>query len=342
VIVSDRPLPTGTFSALPDTVPYNGGKITFSWTSQNATTAIIDNDIGPVTFNGSISKWVYNTTAFMFILIGPGGSATYVDTVFVRKPPTGTFTITPHTLPLDGGGITLQWTSLNATSATIDNNIGLVNPNGSCTATVQTNKVFKLTLSGPGGSITLIDSAIISKQPTGKFTVTPDTLPHAPGTVTLQWTSENATKVTIDPIIGTLNETTGSKTVTITNNTIFELTLIGPGGLTATYVDTVIVLKPVAGIRVIGASPVNYALSQNYPNPFNPTTIIEYTLPIAGFTTLKIYNSLGEEVSSLIASYLQQGKYAIEWDASKFASGMYFYRLQSGSFTTTKKLVLIR
>jgi hypothetical protein len=342
VIVSDHPLPTGTFTASPDTVSYNGGKITFTWTSQNATTAIINNDIGLVIFNGSISKWVYNTTAFMLILIGPGGSTTYVDSVFVRKPPTGTFTITPHTLPIGGGGITLQWTSLNATSAIIDNNIGIVKPNGSCTATVPTNTVYKLTLNGPGGSITLVDSAIISMQPTGKFTVTPDTLPDVPGTVTLQWTSENATKVTIDPIIGTLNETSGTKTVTVTSNTVFELTLIGQNGLTATYADTVIVLKPIAGIRVIGASPLNYALSQNYPNPFNPTTIIEYALPRAGFTTLKIYNALGVMVTSLLSGYLQPGRYAIEWDASKFASGMYFCRLQTGAFTATKKLVLIR
>jgi hypothetical protein len=342
VIVSDHPLPTGTFTASPDTVPFNGGKITFSWTSQNATTALMNNDIGPVIFNGSISKWVYNTTAFMLILIGPGGSTTYIDSVFVRKPPTGTFTITPHTLPAGGGGVTLQWTSLNATSAIIDNNIGIVKPNGSCTATIPTNTVYKLTLNGPGGSLTLVDSAIISMQPTGKFTVTPDTLPDVPGTVTLQWTSENATKITINPIIGTLNETSGSKTVTVTNNTIFELTLFGQSGLTTTYIDTVIVLKPIAGIRVIGASPLNYVLSQNYPNPFNPTTIIEYALPHAGFTTLKIYNALGVMVTSLLSGYLQPGRYAIEWDASKFASGMYFCRLQTGAFTATKKLVLIR
>jgi hypothetical protein len=117
---------------------------------------------------------------------------------------------------------------------------------------------------------------------------------------------------------------------------------LGPLGLTTTYADTVIVLKPIAGIRVIGVSAINYALNQNYPNPFNPTTIIEYALPRAGFTTLKIYNSLGVMVTSLISGYLQPGRYAIEWDASKFASGMYFYRLQTGPFTATKKLVLIR
>jgi hypothetical protein len=342
VTVSDQPLPTGTFTADQDTVPYNGAKFTFNWTSQNATSAIINNGIGAVILNGSISKWVYNTTAFTLTLNGPGGSTTYVDSVFVRKPPTGTFNITPDTLPLEGGVVTLQWTSLNATSAKIDNDIGAVKPSGSCAASAPSSKVFKLTLSGPAGSMTITDSVIVLKQPTGKFTVTPDTLPDVPGTVTLQWTSENATKVAISPFIGTLNETSGSKTVTVTNNTVFELTLLGPLGLTTTYTDTVIVLKPIAGIRVIGATALNYALNQNYPNPFNPTTIIEYALPRAGFTTLKIYNSLGVMVTSLLSGYLQPGRYAIEWDASKFASGMYFCRLQTGPFTATKKLVLIR
>jgi parallel beta-helix repeat protein len=346
VTVSDQPLPTGTFTADQDTVPYNGANITFYWTSQNATSAKISGlIINPaIQLNGHFAEWVYNTSAIKLTLTGPGGSITYVDSVFVRKPPTGTFISDPDTLPINGGYVTLRWTSLNATSAKIDidNDIRNVKPNDTYGVSAPTSKIFKLTLSGPAGSDTLTASVIVLKQPTGTFTATPDTLPNAPATVKLQWTSEFTTKVSIIPLVGTLNETSGTKSVTVTNNTIFKLTLTGPFGDTATYVDTVIVLKPVAGIRVIGASPLNYALSQNYPNPFNPTTIIEYALPRAGFTTLKIYNSLGEEVSSLIAAYLQPGKYAIEWDASKFASGMYFYRLQTGSFTTTKKLVLIR
>jgi hypothetical protein len=148
--------------------------------------------------------------------------------------------------------------------------------------------------------------------------------------------------IVINPLIGKLDSPCGSKTITVTSNTVFELTLYGPSGLIATYADSVIVLKPTAGVKSIGAPPRDYSLGQNYPNPFNSSTRIEYELPRAGFTTLKIYNSLGVLITSLVSNYLQPGKYIIEWDASKFASGLYFYRLQTGTFKATRKLILLR
>jgi uncharacterized Zn-binding protein involved in type VI secretion len=336
-------LPIGTFTATPNPLPINGGKVTFKWTSQNATYAQIDNGIGTVPINGSIIKWVFHTTAFKLTLTGPNGSTSYIDSVFALVPPTViSFTVTPDTLPIGGGVDTLKWSSLDATSAIIDNGIGSVLPNGSITATVIANTVFKLTLTGPAGSATYIDSVVVLKKPVGTFIITPDTLQTIPGTVTLNWTSENATIATISPIIGKLDSPSGSKTVTVTSNTVFELTLYGPSGLVTTYVDSVIVLKPIAGIKSIGVPPRYYTLSQNYPNPFNSSTRIEYELPRAGFTSLKIYNSLGALISLLVSGYLQPGKYTIDWDASRCASGMYFYRLQTGAITVTKKLILLR
>jgi hypothetical protein len=88
--------------------------------------------------------------------------------------------------------------------------------------------------------------------------------------------------------------------------------------------------------------PINLELYQNYPNPFNPTTRIYYDLPIAGFTTLRIYNSLGQAVSTIVSQYMQPGRHTAEWDATGFASGIYFCNIQSGASTVTKKLVLIR
>jgi len=88
--------------------------------------------------------------------------------------------------------------------------------------------------------------------------------------------------------------------------------------------------------------PNDFRLSQNYPNPFNPTTTIEFDLPKAGFVTLKIYNILGEEVVKLVAKNLQAGKYSTQLDASNLASGVNLYRLQSGSFMQTKKMILAR
>lgn len=90
--------------------------------------------------------------------------------------------------------------------------------------------------------------------------------------------------------------------------------------------------------------PKEFALAQNYPNPFNPTTIINYQLPIANWVTLKVYNVLGQEVATLVKEKREAGKHNFEFRASDFglSSGVYFYRLQAGSFTQTKKLLLLR
>lgn len=89
-----------------------------------------------------------------------------------------------------------------------------------------------------------------------------------------------------------------------------------------------------------------FQLYQNYPNPFNPSTTISYSLPKSGFVQLKIYDVLGEEVAILVNEEKQIGKYKVEFNASSaqggLSSGVYFYRLQSGSFTETKKLILLR
>ena len=83
-------------------------------------------------------------------------------------------------------------------------------------------------------------------------------------------------------------------------------------------------------------------LKQNYPNPFNPTTIISFSLPSKSFVSLRVFDTLGREVSILVSEKLPAGTYARRWNAAGLASGEYFYRLQVGSFTETKKLVLLR
>ena len=88
--------------------------------------------------------------------------------------------------------------------------------------------------------------------------------------------------------------------------------------------------------------PATYELSQNYPNPFNPTTTIKFALPKATYVSLIIYNNVGQEVAMLVSQYLSAGFYTTELKADVFPSGVYFYRLQAGSFTETKKLVLLK
>jgi hypothetical protein len=88
--------------------------------------------------------------------------------------------------------------------------------------------------------------------------------------------------------------------------------------------------------------PIGFSLEQNYPNPFNPSTTIEFSIPHTDFVTLKIYNLLGEEVASLVSERLTAGKYKYDWNAEELPSGVYFYKLNSGTFTQTKKMFLLR
>ncbi|MCH7886563.1 MAG: T9SS type A sorting domain-containing protein [Candidatus Marinimicrobia bacterium] len=90
------------------------------------------------------------------------------------------------------------------------------------------------------------------------------------------------------------------------------------------------------------AIPVDYALAQNYPNPFNPETVIEYALPVRSELNLIIYNLRGEEVARLIDSNISAGNHQVSWNASKVASGIYFYRLHAGDFVQTRKMILLK
>jgi len=86
----------------------------------------------------------------------------------------------------------------------------------------------------------------------------------------------------------------------------------------------------------------NYSLSQNYPNPFNPTTLISFGLPKSGNVKLVVYDILGREAKILVDEFKQAGSYNIEFDASSLASGVYFYRLESGGYKESKKMLIIK
>jgi PKD repeat protein len=88
--------------------------------------------------------------------------------------------------------------------------------------------------------------------------------------------------------------------------------------------------------------PAEYTLSQNYPNPFNPSTDIEFTLPVATDVRLDVYNVLGQRVAELADGPFNAGKHVITWNATQYASGVYFYRLQADEFVETKKMLLLK
>jgi hypothetical protein len=129
-----------------------------------------------------------------------------------------------------------------------------------------------------------------------------------------------------------------SATVSYNNSTT-------PGGQTSTPVIQTINFT-VSGTTSVTAPLTNvvkdYRLEQNYPNPFNPSTMLSFALPQSGLTTLKVYNILGQEVATLLNGFEKSGVHQVLFDAATLSSGVYFYKLQSGNFVQSKKMVLLK
>jgi ligand-binding sensor domain-containing protein len=132
--------------------------------------------------------------------------------------------------------------------------------------------------------------------------------------------------------------------VGITNTTAYSLAISGGdlfvGTSRGVYRRAVSEMTPVRGPTT--DTPTHFALDQNYPNPFNPSTTIRFDIPSRLFVTLKVFDILGREVASLVSEQLSTGHHSRVWKAADMPSGMYFYRLQAGSFAETKKLLLVK
>ncbi len=135
------------------------------------------------------------------------------------------------------------------------------------------------------------------------------------------------------------------------NEHVFFLSPPGEGAtnsFTTTGADTFIVDEAIVGIETIGtAVPGEYRLEANYPNPFNPTTTIQYQLAKSGQTRLTIFNSLGEEVRTLVNDHQSAGTYSATWDGRNnngqlAASGIYIYMLRSGDFTESRRMAFLK
>ena len=95
-------------------------------------------------------------------------------------------------------------------------------------------------------------------------------------------------------------------------------------------------------VNVTIGVPNKFELSQNYPNPFNPTTQISFTLPIAAKVNLSVYNTIGQRIAELANSNFEAGVHTVQFNAVNFSSGMYFYKLTSGSFVQVNKMMLLK
>ena len=340
------PLPTGSFTASPDTVTA-GGVVTLTWTDSNATSASINNGVGPVSIaGGKMPVSVDTSTTFTFTVTNSTGSRSYKASVTALPPkssfPSGSLTASPDTLAA-GGVVTLTWTGSNATSASINNGVGSVSiTGGKKSAAVDTSVTFVLTLTNSTGSRTYKAAVTVlppkSSLPSGSFTASPDTL-TAGGVVTLTWTDSNATSASIDNGVGVVQINGGRMSVTADTSRRFTLTLTNSAG-SRTYRAAITVVSAPGG-TASHPVPTECSLSQNYPNPFNPTTTIRYGIPRASHVSLTVYDMLGREVSVLANDTKEAGVYQVRFDASSLASGMYFYLLKAGSFVDSKKLLLV-
>jgi uncharacterized protein (DUF2141 family) len=138
---------------------------------------------------------------------------------------------------------------------------------------------------------------------------------------------------------------TGFEEVASQSATVSYNNTTTPGGQTSTPVTQTVNFS-VSGTTSVNASVANvvkdYDLGQNYPNPFNPATMISFALPQSGVTTLKVYNILGQEITTLLNGFVKSGVHQVQFDARSLSSGVYFYKLQSGNFVQSKKMVLLK
>ena len=168
----------------------------------------------------------------------------------------------------------------------------------------------------PGGSPSYTDFATIKYNPDGNE----------------QW---------VQRYNGTASSNDYGRSIAVDN--LGNVYVIGESGGTGTEYDYVTIKysQTPTGVYEIGNEiPENYQLHQNYPNPFNPSTTITCSIPNEEFVSLKVFNTLGEQVATLLNETKPAGNYSFTFDASELTSGVYFYRLQAGEFSKTKKLLL--
>ena len=118
--------------------------------------------------------------------------------------------------------------------------------------------------------------------------------------------------------------------------------IIADPGATINRTQQKFLRTAITGIGEGNTQPASFSLGQNYPNPFNPSTVIDYTVAQPGRVMLKVYNTLGQEVATILNEQMQPGSYQATFNASSLSSGIYYYTMTTGSFSETKKMLLMK
>lgn len=178
------------------------------------------------------------------------------------------------------------------------------------------------------------------------FVFTPANLNVTVGdTIKWQWVSgigHTTTSITVPAGAAAWNEPINSTNqtyryvVTVAGSYHYKCTPHFPG------MEGFITAVPIGIKSEEGKLPNTYKLYQNYPNPFNPVTDIKFELPKSSFVKLTVFDLLGGEVEVLVRQQLNAGSYVVDWDASRYSSGIYFYKLQTDGYSAIKKMTLIK
>jgi hypothetical protein len=222
------PLPTATLGASPGGIIL-GGTATLSWTTTNASSVTIDHGVGSVAPTGSVGVSPAATTTYTLTAANLTGSVTSQATVTVTiPPPTVTFTLAPTTIT-SGASSTLSWTTTNATTVTIDQNIGAVSVSGSRNVAPTATTTYTLTASNSGGSTVATATLTVTPPlPTVTLTLSPVQI-VAGQSSTLTWTTTGADTVSIDQGIGPVG-ISGSRVVSPAASTTYTLTATNVSG----------------------------------------------------------------------------------------------------------------
>ncbi len=191
---------------------------------------------------------------------------------------------------------------------------------------------------------------VVTKQIGLKFSLSMDTasvrasLSIVPNVEKIfSWTQNNTTLL-ITPTGGLPYNTNYTVTVGSGTKSIYGLAIDAnkdsiPGD---PYVLTFKTQMNPASVNEDIITPISYSLRQNYPNPFNPTTSIEFSIPVSGLVSLKVYDVMGREIANLVNAKLSIGRYSITFDAVKIPSGVYFYRLETEKFISVKRMMVLK
>jgi RHS repeat-associated protein len=288
VTVTDAP-PTAEINAAPDTIMVGESAI-LSWTTTNASSCVIQPDIGTVDPSGSTSVSPTETTTYTITATGPGGTSTDTVTVTVLQPPTVSLSADPETI-LSGESSTLSWNSTNADSATIDQGVGTVPVNGSISVSPSETTTFTITVTGSGGTATASVTVTVTYPPpipTVSLSADPGTILLGEST-TLTWTSEHADTCVIDPGVGSVDPN-GSTAVSPSETTTYTIIATGPGGTAADTVTVTVLQPPTASLS---ADPETILLGESstltWSSTYTDTCVIEPdvgTVDPSGSTTV--------------------------------------------------------